>query len=48
MENYRNKKEYQFFLSMLEDLKIKCLAEIANGKTEEEVANNTSTINQNL
>ena len=37
-----NKKEYQFFLSMLEDLKAKILAEIANGKTEDEVAANTN------
>lgn len=37
-----NKKGYQFFLSMLEDLKTKVLAEIANGKTEDEIAANTS------
>ncbi|WP_166962855.1 MBL fold metallo-hydrolase [Yeosuana marina] len=35
------KKEYQFFLSMLEDLKSKVLAEIALGKTEDEVAVNS-------
>jgi cyclase len=37
-----NKKQYQFFLSMLEDLKAKVLTEIDLGKTEEEVANNSS------
>ena len=36
------KKDYQFFLSMLEDLKAKVLAEIALGKTEEDVAANTN------
>lgn len=33
-----NKKEYQFFLTMLETLKANVLAEIENGKTEDEVA----------
>ena len=37
-----NKKDYQLFLNMLEDLMVKVLAEINNGKSEEEVANNTS------
>ena len=37
-----NKKEYQFFLSMLEDLKTKVLAEIAKGKTENDVVANTT------
>jgi glyoxylase-like metal-dependent hydrolase (beta-lactamase superfamily II) len=37
-----NKVKYQFFLSMLEDLKTKVLAEIESGKTEDEVAGNTS------
>lgn len=37
-----NKKEYQFFLGMLENLKTLVLDEIASGKTEDEVANNTS------
>ena len=32
-----NKKEFQFFLTMLETLKANVLAEIANGKTEDEV-----------
>jgi len=36
-----NKKQYQFFLSMLEDLKAKVLVEIAKGKTEDEVAANS-------
>lgn len=37
-----NKEEYQFFLTMLETLKANVLAEIKNGKTEEEVVANTS------
>jgi len=37
-----NKVKYQFFLSMLEDLKTKVLAEIESGKTEEDVAANTA------
>ncbi len=37
-----NKKEYQFFLSMLEVLKANVIAEIKSGKTEDEVAANTS------
>ncbi|WP_242202870.1 MBL fold metallo-hydrolase [Aestuariivivens insulae] len=37
-----NKKSYQFFLSMLEDLKTTVLAEIKTGKSEEEVVNNTN------
>lgn len=37
-----NKAKYQFFLSMLEDLKTKVLAEIESGKTEDEVAANTA------
>ena len=37
-----NKEQYKFFLSMLEDLKSKVLAEIAKGKTEDEVTANTS------
>ena len=37
-----NKAKYQFFLSMLEDLKTKVLAEIESGKTEEDVAANTA------
>ncbi|WP_034045966.1 MBL fold metallo-hydrolase [Wocania ichthyoenteri] len=37
-----NKKEYQFFLSMLENLKTLVLDEIDSEKTEDEVANNTS------
>lgn len=37
-----NKKGYQSFLGMLEDLKSNVLVEIANGKTEDEVAANTS------
>ena len=37
-----NKKQYHFFLSMLEDLKTKVLAEIELGKNEDEVANNSS------
>lgn len=35
-----NKKEYKFFLSMLETLKTNVLAEIESGKTEDEVATN--------
>ena len=35
-----NKKEYQIFLTMLETLKANVLTEIANGKTEDEVAAN--------
>jgi cyclase len=35
-----NKKEYQFFLSMLENLKETVSAEIAAGKTEDEVVSN--------
>jgi len=39
-----NKEEYQFFLTMLETLKANVLAEIKNGKTEEDiVANNSIT-----
>lgn len=34
------KKEYQFFLGMLEDLKMKVLAEIKLGNTEEDVVHN--------
>ena len=37
-----NKAKYQFFLSMLEDLKTKVLAEIESGKTEDDVAANTA------
>jgi len=37
-----NKEEYQFFLTMLETLKTNVLAEIKNGKTEEDVVANTS------
>jgi len=37
-----NKEEYQFFLLMLETLKANVLTEIKNGKTEDEVAANTS------
>ncbi len=37
-----NKKEYLFFLSMLETLKTSVLAEIAAGKTEDQVANDTN------
>jgi cyclase len=37
-----NKEKYQFFLSMMEDLRTQVLAEIKLGKTEEEVANNDS------
>jgi len=37
-----NKEKYQFFLSMMEDLRTQILAEIKLGKTEEEVANNDS------
>jgi glyoxylase-like metal-dependent hydrolase (beta-lactamase superfamily II) len=37
-----NKKEYQFFLSMLETLKASVLTEIAAGKTEDQVAENTA------
>ncbi|MFH6768525.1 MBL fold metallo-hydrolase [Gaetbulibacter aquiaggeris] len=37
-----NKTKHQFFLSMLEDLKTKVLAEIELGKTEDEVANNSN------
>ena len=37
-----NKKEYQFFLNMLETLKKNVLSEIASGKSEDEVANNTN------
>ena len=37
-----NKAKYQFFLSMLEDLKTKVLDEIKSGKTEEDVATNTN------
>ncbi|GGK12716.1 hypothetical protein GCM10007962_03790 [Yeosuana aromativorans] len=37
-----NKKGYEFFLGMLEDLKSKVLAEISKGKTEDDVAANTS------
>jgi glyoxylase-like metal-dependent hydrolase (beta-lactamase superfamily II) len=37
-----NKKEYQEFLTMLETLKVNVLAEIDNGKTEDEVAINNS------
>lgn len=36
-----NKKQYQFFLSMLEDLKSKIQTEIDKGQTEEDVATNT-------
>ena len=37
-----DKKAYQFFLSMLEDLRTKILDEIKDGKSEEEVAANTA------
>ena len=37
-----NKSEYKTFLSMLESLRANVLAEIKNGKTEDEVASNTS------
>lgn len=37
-----NKEEYAFFLNMLETIKKNVLAEIENGKTEDEVAANTS------
>ncbi len=37
-----NKTEYQAFLTMLETLKANILAEIENGKTEDEVVANTS------
>lgn len=37
-----NKTEYQAFLTMLETLKANVLAEIANGKTEDEVVANNS------
>lgn len=37
-----NKEKYLFFLSMMEDLRTKILAEIKLGKTEEEVANNNN------
>ncbi|MBN4046917.1 MBL fold metallo-hydrolase [bacterium AH-315-P13] len=37
-----NKAEYQAYLTMLETLKANVLAEIANGKTEDDVAANTS------
>jgi len=37
-----NKTEYKEFLTMLETLKVNVLAEIANGKTEEEVAANNN------
>lgn len=40
--NLSNKKEYQSFLNMLETLKVNVLAEIASGKTEEEVTANTN------
>lgn len=36
-----NKKGYQFFLNMLEDLKAKVLNEINSGKTEDQVASNS-------
>jgi cyclase len=35
-----NKKQYEFFLSMIENIKSLVLAEIASGKTEEEVVSN--------
>ena len=44
--NASDKKGYQFFLSMLEDLKAKVLIEIHKGKSEEEVAHN-SVITEN-
>lgn len=37
-----NKAEYKEFLTMLETLKVTVLAEIANGKTEDEVASNNA------
>ncbi len=37
-----NKKEYTFFLKMLETLRDKVTTEIENGKTEDDVANNTA------
>jgi glyoxylase-like metal-dependent hydrolase (beta-lactamase superfamily II) len=37
-----SKKDYQAFLTMLEDLKSKVLIEIANGKTEDDIAANTA------
>ncbi|WP_298237706.1 MBL fold metallo-hydrolase [uncultured Algibacter sp.] len=40
--NLSNKKEYETFLKMLINLKSNVLAEIKNGKTEEEVTSNTS------
>jgi cyclase len=36
------KADYQFFLNMLETIKLNVLTEIANGKTEDEVATNTN------
>ncbi|GAA4894560.1 MBL fold metallo-hydrolase [Flaviramulus aquimarinus] len=39
--NLSNKKEYLFFLDMLETLRTSVLAEIATGKTEENVVSNT-------
>lgn len=38
--NLSNKKEYKFFLDMLETLRVSVLKEIATGKTEENVASN--------
>ena len=37
-----SKEDYKLFLNMLEDLKTKVLAEINNGKSEDDVSNNTS------
>lgn len=43
--NISNKKEYLTFLSMLEDLRSKVLAEIKKGKTEDEVVSNETLTN---
>ncbi|MEC3905799.1 MBL fold metallo-hydrolase [Tamlana sp. 2201CG12-4] len=37
-----NKKEYEFFLEMLESIKVSVLKSIENGKTEDEVASDAS------
>ncbi len=37
-----NKKQYQDFLSMMEDLKAKVITEIESGKSEDDVASNTN------
>ncbi len=41
-ENLSNKAKYEIFLKMLETTKATVLTEIEKGKTEEEVASNTS------